>query len=89
MSDWYDNLEAPIRDVVRLLRDNGFNTTNSCGHSMTVELDLGNNVDESERLANVLHDAGHKVFLIQIDLIVPDGGFWIRRATLHIGKWHL
>lgn len=31
--DWYDlNIEEPIRDLVRYLRDNGINTECSCGH---------------------------------------------------------
>jgi hypothetical protein len=39
--DWYEeNIEEPIRDVVKLLRDNGFNTTCSCGHEMYVEGEL-------------------------------------------------
>lgn len=37
---WIDNIEEPIRDVVKLLRDNGFNTTCSCGHEMYVEGDI-------------------------------------------------
>ncbi len=36
--DWYDkNIEKPIRDFVRHLRDNGFNTVCSCGHEMEVQ----------------------------------------------------
>jgi hypothetical protein len=36
--DWYnDNVEEPIREVVKLLRDNGFNTECSCGHDMYVQ----------------------------------------------------
>ena len=35
---WYDeNIEEPVREVVRLLRDNGFNTDCSCGHEMYVQ----------------------------------------------------
>lgn len=35
---WYDeHIEEPIRQMVKLLRDNGFNTTCSCGHKMYVE----------------------------------------------------
>jgi hypothetical protein len=32
MCDWYEQIDEPVRDLVRLLRDNGFNTTRSCGH---------------------------------------------------------
>jgi hypothetical protein len=38
--DWYDKIEEPIRDIVKLLRNNGFNTRCSCGHDMYVEGDL-------------------------------------------------
>ena len=38
MKDWYeDNVEDGVRDVVRLLRDNGWNTTCSCHHDMEIE----------------------------------------------------
>jgi len=37
--DWYEeNIEEPVRDVVKHLRDNGFNTECSCGHDMYVQL---------------------------------------------------
>ena len=31
-----ENIEEPIRDIVKILRDNGFNTTCSCGHDMEI-----------------------------------------------------
>jgi len=40
MKDWYENIEEPVRDMVKLLRNNGFNTTCSCGHKMYIEGDL-------------------------------------------------
>lgn len=39
MSEWYDTIEPGIRPIVRLLRDNGINTTCSCEHTMRVEAD--------------------------------------------------
>lgn len=38
MLSWYDTIEPEIRPVVRLLRDNGFNTESSCGHKMYVQI---------------------------------------------------
>jgi len=32
MIDWYENIEAPIRDIVKFLRNNGVNTECSCGY---------------------------------------------------------
>ena len=40
MSDWYEtNIEEGVRDVVRLLRDNGINTQCSCHHEMYIQCD--------------------------------------------------
>ena|ERR1700723_3987571 len=37
MADWYDiNVESGVRDIVRLLRNNGFNTESACHHDMEV-----------------------------------------------------
>ncbi len=33
MADWYEShIDANIRELVRLLRNNGWNTNSSCGH---------------------------------------------------------
>lgn len=37
---WYEQIEEPIRPFVKVLRDNGINTTCSCGHEMYIEVDL-------------------------------------------------
>lgn len=87
MNDFYKAIEEPIREVVRMLRDNGFNTTCSCGHKMYIELDLGNHCDEVERLANFLVDNGFKGFKIECTLQVPNDGFWDRRATVWLKDW--
>jgi len=81
---WYQNIEAPIRELVKLLRNNGFNTTCSCGHKMTIELDLGNNMDEVENLASFLRENNYSGFRIDCQLYVPKDGFWIRRAIIHL-----
>ena len=38
--EWYLEIEEPIREFVKVLRDNGINTTCSCGHNMYIEADL-------------------------------------------------
>ena len=40
MNDFYSEIEEPIRDLVKYLRDNGINTTCSCGCKMYVEADI-------------------------------------------------
>ena len=38
MMNWYNqNIEEPVREIVRHLRDNGFNTVSSCGHEMEIQ----------------------------------------------------
>ena len=39
-TEFYTNVEEPIRDLVRRLRDRGINTVCSCGHEMYVQADL-------------------------------------------------
>lgn len=36
--DWYENnIEEPVRDIVKHLRNQGFNTECSCGHDMYIQ----------------------------------------------------
>ena len=61
---WYEEyIEEPIRPLVRLLRDNGFNTTSSCGHDMWVEMEF---VDDSDirTLQELLREGGYGYFRI-------------------------
>lgn len=87
MNKFWEGVETPIRSEVRLLRDNGFNTTCSCGHEMYIELELGNHMDEVERLATLLVENGYKDFKIECTLQVPADGFWVRRATIYFNGW--
>lgn len=81
--DWYDNIEMPIRNIVRLLRDNGYNTTNSSGYDMTVEIDIYK-MDDMEDIATLLVYNGYKIFNI-IGYIENTGGTsWRRRVEIRI-----
>jgi len=63
-NDWYEtHIEEPIRPLVKLLRDNGFNTTCSCGHKLYVEMEQYCDGDVS-RLYNLLWENGYKHFRI-------------------------
>ena len=94
---WYDSLEAPIRKLVKLLRDNGFNTTCSCGHGMWVELELYQGMDGLERIRSLLLEHGYRDFTITGDLIErpgPVGWCWrvmdmfpVRRAKVFLGDY--
>lgn len=81
----YDNIEEPIRDTVRLLRDNGFNTTGSCGHEMWIELDLGNTLSEAENIATLLLENDMDDFRIDACIHSNCGGLFIRRARVQFG----
>ena len=81
---WYEEfVEEPIRPVVKLLRDNGINTTSSCGHAMTVEFDLFTGGD-LDRVNDLLFCAGYFHFEIEAHwTTVP----WPRRwASLRVLK---
>lgn len=73
MADWYEqHIEEGIRPLVKLLRDNGFNTTCSCHHDMQVMLDPV--VDGSfQRLHELLSNNGHRDYSVQFNLNVKDG----------------
>lgn len=66
MPDWYEQcIEEGVRDIVKLLRDNGFNTMCSCHHEMLIQAE---NYDPSEidRLYELLVEFGCDGFLIQM-----------------------
>ena len=65
MNGWYDCIEPGIRPAVKLLRDNGFNTSSSCEHKMYVECHY---IPEGEvhRLHRLLFDAGFREYEISI-----------------------
>ena len=49
--DWYiNNIEEPVRDIVRALRNNGVNTECSCGHDMTIQCQT---IDPTTELLNI------------------------------------
>lgn len=73
MVDWYEeNIEPEVREVVRLLRDNGINTVCSCGHEKTVQCEYSNdgfvrNVDY------LLFNTGYRNYTIDVHLNRDDG----------------
>ena len=70
MSDWYDCIELKVRPLVRLLRDNGFNTVSSCGHDMSVDMEW---YGDEERLSNLLLESGYSSFTIHVCANCVDG----------------
>lgn len=87
---WYDDhIEPPIQPIVRLLRNCGINTTNSCGHEMSVEGDLavdGQLKDIHEALWH--HERGNgkePEYRVTVDLNVYRGVIAWTQFTLHVG----
>jgi len=66
MEDWYKlKIEEPIRNLVKLLRDNGFNTTCSCGHYPKPYVQMeSHSSHEVDRLYDLLIENGYKNFCI-------------------------
>lgn len=72
---WYEAwIEEPIRPIVKLLRDNGFNTECSCGHEMCVQCQFPK-TDSGElmRLDELLYNSGYKDYLIIVEIRRIDG----------------
>lgn len=66
---WYEAyIEPEIRDIVKLLRDNGFNTTGSCGHDMFVVVTLYSAYEIGE-LYNCLCSSGIDDVVIKVSKI--------------------
>jgi hypothetical protein len=102
--DWYDlHIEKPIQNLVRLLRNNGFNTFCSCGHlpSPYVQME-GHYPEEMGKLVNLLLDNGYKNFCVKFvwenqDCLQDFGKFMeVGFTILHLSRrkkkskvWHL
>ena len=65
MADWYDRIEEPVRELVRVLRNNGFNTVCSCGHDLYVQMAWDGYDEETRDLYNLLHENGYTKFTLQ------------------------
>jgi glutamate racemase len=71
-TDWYDQIEKPVRELVRLLRNNGFNTTSSCGHEMWIQMEWYGFEEEARKLYNLLGQNGYNNF--ELRLFWPSSG---------------
>ena len=72
-SCWYErNIEEGIRDEVRLLRDNGFNTECSCEHEKYVQCRYTTDGTIQE-LDELLFNNGFRNYIIEIRIKRDDG----------------
>ena len=82
MGGWYETIEPGIREQVRLLRENGINTTYSCEHAMVIEAENYQDADLTH-VARLLSEAGYEEFLVEIQLFVKPGkGMWQRTLVV-------
>jgi len=64
--DWYEEaIEKPIRDLIKTLRNNGFNTFCSCGHypNPYIQIEWYSD-DDITRLWNLLSSEGYYNWVI-------------------------
>lgn len=80
---WYDEaIEPEIRDLVRLLRDNGINTECSCGHSMYVQFQVIEFNDTVATVDYLLFNSGYRDYRIE-ETIERRQGFLTTTATVY------
>jgi len=66
MGNLYDQIEEPLKELVKLLRDNGFDTECSCGHLPNPYIQIAmNEGSDIDRAYNLLVNNGYKDFEIQ------------------------
>ncbi len=84
-SDWYEReIEEPIRPLVRLLRDNGYNTVFSCGHEMYCESEY--NGQDLSRLSELLSENGYRQFEIVVRMGINQKGCKYARFRIWLPK---
>ncbi|MGD0571702.1 MAG: hypothetical protein ABSB11_01625 [Sedimentisphaerales bacterium] len=69
--DWYSQIEEPVRELVRLLRNNGFNTFCSCGHNKPhpcVDMEWYGFEEEARKVYCLLLENGYNNFEIRLFL---------------------
>lgn len=87
--DWYEAyVEEGVRDIVRLLRDNGFNTISSCHHDMIIQCEFYAGVTDIQDLCNLIynHLMGRKepvTFEVNVKCNFEDS-YWLPPATVEI-----
>jgi len=86
LNEFQQMLEPNIREIVIKLRENGFNTTCSCGDNLTVDVEVSD-METIDRLWKYLFNSGYKGFKIEATCRIPGDGFPIMRATINFKEW--
>jgi hypothetical protein len=65
--NWYEQvIEEPIRNIVRILRNNGINTISSCGHRMWIECEVYDAEAELRKIYDALTEFGYYHYSAQV-----------------------
>jgi len=57
MEDWYqENIEHPLQELVKILRNNGVNTESSCGHKMYIQCQFTIGYDNLMKIDRLIYD---------------------------------
>ena len=78
--DWIETIEEPLRNLIQLLRANGFNTFASCGHLPRPHVQMEwYEDDEVTKLYNLLVENGYHDFVIK--------AFWDTCSPIQRSRW--
>ena len=73
MTDWYkERIEPGVREIVRLLRNNGVNTECSCHHKKYIQCQFPMD-DDVRRVDYLLFNNGFRNYKIDIHITREDG----------------
>lgn len=82
--DWYaENIEEPVRPLVRYLRDNGINTQSSCGHLMWVNCEFSD-VHGMMYIRDLMLAAGYTDYTLTLEWQVRFGGFTVGEIRIQL-----
>lgn len=70
--EWYERIEPGVRSLVRMLRDNGFNTTSSCEHDSYIECDYSPD-GQIKELHDLLYNYGLRDYEAVFTVKVVEG----------------
>lgn len=84
---FYQDIEPGVREIVRLLRDNGINTTCSCEHEGYIEFELVGLAHEVKAIHDLLFNTGLRGYKIETIFGQPPDGFWYHRGTIKLNTW--
>lgn len=67
MNNWYKfNIEDPLKDIIKNLRDNGINTFCSCGHKRYIQCETHDIATEIDTIYNVLVEMDIEEYKVNI-----------------------